>query len=103
MNIDEALLLFNKWWSEDTLITCSFVGNGLRLRMTGTIERIEAGSILMHTGDESAFLHLPLHSVHEFRYCDPREIDEPETEAKFAGYLIMRLMDGNILQFAEPK
>jgi hypothetical protein len=103
MTIDEALLLFNKWWSEDTLITCSFVGKGLRVRITGTIDRIEAGSILMHTADEAAFLHLPLHSVHEFRYCDSREIDEPGEEGKFAGFLIMRLMDGNVLQFAEPK
>jgi hypothetical protein len=103
MTIDDALLLFNKWWSENTPITCSFVGKGLRVRITGTIERIEAGSILMHTSDESAFLHLPLHSVHEFRYCDAREIDEPGAEDKFAGFLIMRLMDGNVLQFAEPK
>jgi hypothetical protein len=70
---------------------------------TGTIEGIEAGSILMHNGDGDAFLHMPLHSVHEFRYCDPRELDEPEAEERFAGFLIMRLIDGNVLQFAEPK
>ena len=103
MTIDEALLLFSKWRSEGMPITCTFIGKGLQVRITGTVDRIEAGSILMHTGDESAFLHLPLHSVHEFRYCDAREIDEPGAEGKFAGYLIMRLMDGNVLQFAEPK
>jgi hypothetical protein len=103
MTIDEALLLFNKWWSERTPITCTFAGRGLRVRFTGTSDRIEAGSILMHAGDEAVYLHLPLHLVHEFRYCDPREIDEPEAEEKFAGFLIMRLMDNTVLQFAEPK
>jgi hypothetical protein len=103
MIIDEALLLFNKWWSERTPITCTFVGGGLQMRFTGTIDTIEAGSILMHTGDDAAFLHMPLHSVHEFRYCDPRELDEPDAEERFVGFLIMRLMDGNVLQFAEPK
>jgi hypothetical protein len=103
MTIDDALLLFNKWWSEDTPITCTFVGRGLKVRITGTIERIESGTILMHTGDEAAFLQMPLHSVHEFRYCDSREIGEPGAEDKYAGYLIMRLMDGSVLQFAEPK
>lgn len=103
MTIDDALLLFNKWWSERTPITCTFVGRGLRVRFTGTIERIEGGSITMHTGDESAYLQMPLHSVHEFRYCDPREIDEPGAAEDFAGFLIMRLMDNTVLQFAEPK
>lgn len=103
MTVEEALLLFNKWWSENTPITCSFVGKGLRVRITGSIASIEVGTILMHTRDEAAFLQLPLHSVHEFRYCDSREIAEPGEEDKFAGFLIMRLMDGNVLQFAEPK
>jgi hypothetical protein len=103
MTIDDALLLFDKWWSERTPITSTVLCGGLRVRFTGTIDQIEAGSILMHTGDEDAYLHLPLHSVHEFRYCDPREIDEPEAEERFAGFLIMRLQEGGVLQFAEPK
>lgn len=103
MTIEDALLLFKKWRSENTPITCNFVGKGLRVRFTGFIGSIEAGTILMHTADEAAFLQLPLHSVHEFRYCDSREIAEPGEEDKFAGFLIVRLMDGNILQFAEPK
>lgn len=103
MTIDEALLLFDKWWSERTRITCTILGGGLRVRITGTIERIEAGSILMHTEDEAAFLHLPLHSAHMFRYCDPRELDVPEAEENFAGFLIIHLQNGDVLQFAEPK
>jgi hypothetical protein len=103
MTIDDALLLFDKWWSERTPITCTFLGGGLRVRITGTIERIEAGSVLMHTEDDAAFLHLPLHSVHAFRYCDPRELEVEEAEERFAGFLILHMQNGNVLQFAEPK
>ena len=103
MKIDDAILLFKKWWNEGTPITCAFVGRGLRLQFTGTVEQVEAGTVLMQSGDASAFLQLPLHSVHEFRYCDSREIDEPGAEERFAVFLIMRLPDGNVLRFAEPK
>jgi hypothetical protein len=75
----------------------------LRLRLSGTIDSINADSILMHTGDESAILQLPLHSVHICRYCDPRELDMPLAEEQFAGFLIIRLQEGGVLQFAEPK
>ena len=103
MTIEEVLLLFDKWWSERTRITCTYLGGGLRVRLTGTIDRIDADSVLMHTGDESAILQLPLHSVHMCRYCDPRELYVPEAEEQFAGFLVIRLQDGGVLQFAEPK
>jgi hypothetical protein len=103
MTIEEALLLFDKWWTERTRITCTFLGGGLRLRITGTIDRIEPDSILMYSADESARLHLPLHSMHLCRYCDPRELNLPEAEEQFAGFLVIRLPDGGVLQFAEPK
>lgn len=100
--IEEALLLFDKWWQEQTPITCVFAGEGLQLRFIGTVDGIEAGSVTMHTDDAAAFLRLPLHSVHEFKYCDPREVDEPEARERFAGFLVMRLLDGTVLHFAEP-
>jgi hypothetical protein len=103
MTIEEVFLLFHKWWSESTPITCTFLGGGLRVRVTGRIDRIEAGSIFLHSGDETESLHLPLHSIHTFQYCEPRELGIPEGEERFAGLLIIHLQDGNVLQFAEPK
>jgi hypothetical protein len=102
-SIDGALLLFDKWCQERTQITCALISSGLQIQFIGTVDNIEAGAITMSTRNEAGSLRLALHSVHEFRYCDPREIGDPEAEEKFAGFLIMRLLDGNVLHFAEPK
>jgi hypothetical protein len=103
MTIDEALLMFNKWWSECTPITCTYVGKGFQMRITGMVENIDAGTVVMHNREDDAFLRMPLHSVHQFRYCDPREVSQPETDEEFVAFLIMSLADGNVVQFAEPK
>ena len=102
-SIEEALLLFDKWWQERTPITCTFEGRGLRLRFIGTVESIDGGSVTMTGIDETSLLKLPLHSVHEFKYCDPREVGLPEARERYVGFLIMRLLDGNVVHFAEPK
>ena len=101
--IDGALLLFDKWYQERTAVTCVLVSGGLEMQFTGRIESMDAGTVTIANENEAASLRLALHSVHEFRYCDARELGDPEAREKFAGFLIMRLSDGNIVHVAEPK
>jgi hypothetical protein len=103
MTSDEVYLLFDKWWSEGTVVTCTFLGERMRARITGTIDRIVAGSVFLRSGDDAALLQLSLNSVHLVRYCEPRELGVPEGQEKCAALLIIHLNDGNVLQFAELK
>ncbi len=104
-SFDEALLLFRKWQQERIPITCTVLGKGVRVQIVGLVEQTKDGAIEIRGAEEGGSLHLHLHSVYEFKYCDPREITDAEMREQaeaFAGFLIARLHYGEILHFAEP-
>ena len=86
IDLDEAVLVFNKWAKEQTPLRLSFAVCECRLSLDGRVSFFKDGR-LHFRADPLGFIEIHLPSDTQFDYCAPDAMRVPESERIGEGHM----------------